>query len=343
MNGSVEIIGTGIPRAPLGSSGVEISKVGLGAWAIGGPGWLFGLGPQADGDSVETIVRAVEAGCNWIDTAPAYGLGHSEEVIARALRTLPEHERPYVFTKCAISWDENWTQSRVWAPEALRRDAEDSLRRLGVERIDLLQIHWPGEDAATVEEAWGAMSGLVEQGKVRWIGVSNFDTDLLDRCETIHHVDTIQPALSLIAREAASDVIPWALAHRTGVLIYSPLQTGLLSGTFSRERLEQLDEADGRRRMPGFMEPELSRNLELANRLAQLAQRVGCTLAELAIAWTLAVPGVSGAIVGARRPDQLGGCIGGAALELPETVLDEIAAIIVETGAGRGPTRVRSG
>ncbi len=285
-------------------------------------------------------MRAVDAGCNWIDTAPAYGLGHSEEVIARALRTLPEHERPYVFTKCAISWDEQGAQSRVWAPEALRRDAEDSLRRLGVERLDLLQIHWPGEDAATAEEAWGAMSELVEQGKVRWIGVSNFDPDLLDRCESIRHVDTIQPALSLIARQAASDVIPWARAHGTGVLIYSPLQTGLLSGTFSRERLERLDAADGRRRLPWFMEPEVSRNLELAERVARLAPSVGCSAAELAIAWTLAVPGVSGAIVGARRPDQLAGCVGAAAIELSEPVLGEIAAIIAETGAGSGLARV---
>ncbi len=331
---------SGIPAVQLGSTGPEISRVGLGAWLMGGSDWEYGLGPQDDGDSVKTILRAVEAGCNWIDTAPAYGFGHSERVVGRAIASLGPTERPYVFTKCAIAWDEHQNQSRVWAPAALKRDAEESLERLGVDRIDLFQIHWPGEDEATVEDAWGGMAELVDEGKTRWIGVSNFDVDLLDRCEAIRHVDSIQPPLSLIIRSAAEDVIPWAAAHGTGVIVYSPLQSGILSGRFSREWLASLDETDARRHLlPEFQEPALPRNLELVARIDQLAQRLSCSTAELAIAWTLAVRGVTAAIVGARRPDQIDGWSGAGAVELDDAALDEIAGILAETGAGSGPAR----
>jgi aryl-alcohol dehydrogenase-like predicted oxidoreductase len=307
---------------------------------MGGADWYGGLGEQEDDESIETIARALEIGCNWIDTASAYGLGHSEGVVRRALSRRGQHEPPYIFTKCGISWDKCGTQSRVWGPRALKRDADDSLRRLGIEQIDLLQIHWPGEDGATVEDAWGAMADLVETGKVRWIGVSNFSVDLLDRCEAVRHVDTVQSPLSLIARGSLDDVIPWALAHGAGVLAYSPLQSGILSGRFSRDWLAHLDAVDARRRiLPEFKEPRLSRNLELARRIGGLATQLGCSTAELAIAWVLAAPGVTAAIVGARRATQIAGWAGACGFELDNAVLDQIQRIITDTGAGDGPAR----
>jgi aryl-alcohol dehydrogenase-like predicted oxidoreductase len=332
-----------IDTAKLGSQGPEITRLGLGAWAIGGE-WDFGWGPQDDDESVRTIHAAVDAGLSWVDTASAYGLGHGEEVVGRAVRELPEERRPYVFTKNGMAWEPGETSARQrWAPEGLKRDCEDSLRRLGVERIDLLQIHWPGRDDATVEDAWGAMAELQDEGKVRWIGVSNFGVELLERCEAIRHVDSVQPPLSLVARDAAGDVVPWAAAHGTGVIVYSPMQSGLLSGHFSRERVESLAPTDHRRSRRDFTEPELSRNLALAERLTELAGRLGCSLAELAIAWTLHVPGVTAAIVGARRPDQIEGWIGAARVRLDEDALAELARIVEDTGAGSGPARPPQG
>ena len=329
-----------LERAKLGNAGPEITRLGLGAWAIGGGEWDFGWGPQDDQDSVDTIKRGAESGLTWVDTAAAYGLGHGEEVVGRAVRELPEDERPWVFTKNGMHWEQgDRSVQRLWDPALLRRQAEDSLKRLGVERIDLLQIHWPGTDDASAEDAWGAMTELADEGKARWIGVSNFGVDLLERCEAIRHVDSVQPPLSLIDRRAAGDVIPWAAEHGTGVIVYSPMHSGLLSGRFSRERVEQLDDSDHRKKRPEFNDPELSRNLELADRLAGVADRIGCSLAELSIAWTLAVPGVTGAIVGARQPDQIGGWIGADDVSLDDDVLDEIARIVEETGAGDGPAR----
>jgi aryl-alcohol dehydrogenase-like predicted oxidoreductase len=329
-----------IDTAKLGSGGPEITRLGLGAWAIGGGEWDFGWGPQDDQQSVETIVDAVRAGVDWVDTAAAYGLGHGEEVVGRAVRELPEDERPYVFTKNGMYWEEgDRSAQRHWDPTKLKDSCDASLERLGVERIDLLQIHWPGTDDASAEDAWGAMAELVDAGKVRWIGVSNFGVDLLERCEAIRHVDSVQPPLSLIDRRAAGDVIPWAAEHGTGVIVYSPMHSGLLTGKFSREHVEGLDETDHRRKRPEFNEPELSKNLELAARLSDLAERVGCSLPELAVAWTLAVPGVTGAIVGARRPDQIDGWIRSADIGLDDSAIDEIARIVEETGAGDGPAR----
>jgi aryl-alcohol dehydrogenase-like predicted oxidoreductase len=329
-----------IDTTKLGSNGPEITRLGLGAWAIGGGEWDFGWGPQDDQESIDTIRKAVESGLNWVDTAAAYGLGHGEEVVGRAVRELPEDERPYVFTKNGMHWEQGARSvNRWWSPDLLKQQADDSLRRLGVERIDLLQIHWPGTDDASVEEAWGAMAEIADAGKARWIGVSNFGVDLLEGCEAIRHVDSVQPPLSLIDRRAAGDVIPWAAEHGTGVIVYSPMHSGLLTGSFSRERVEQLDESDHRRGRPEFNEPELSKNLELADRLAELAGRLGCSLAELSVAWTLAVPGVTGAIVGARRPDQIDGWIRAVDVRLDDEALDQIARIVEETGAGEGPTR----
>lgn len=327
-----------LPTRPLGSRGPEITSVGFGAWAIGGGDWRFGWGPQNDEDSVAAIRRALELGINWIDTAAAYGLGHSEEIVARALAGVAE--RPLVFTKCGMVWHDQ--ADRVprpnLRPEEIRRGCDESLRRLGVERIDLLQFHWPDPNTGTpVEESWGAMADLVAAGKVRWAGVSNFDVPLLERCEPILHVDSLQPPFSAIDRAAAAELLPWCAAHGTGVIAYSPMMSGLLSGRFSRERAAALDEADWRRGFPPFQEPALSRNLALADALRPVAERHGTTMAAVAVAWTLAWPALTASIVGARSPEQVEGWIAAADLRLTDADLDEIAAAIARTGAGEGP------
>ena len=323
-----------LPTARLGQTGAEITRVGLGTWAIGGPDWKFNWGPQDDGDSVRAIHRAVELGVSWIDTAPVYGVGHSEEIVARALRELPDGDRPLVFTKCGRVFGEGErTPLTDISPASIRSECEASLRRLGVERLDLYQIHWPTLDLAVVEEGWATMAALAEEGKARWIGVSNFAVEHLEACERIRHVDTLQPPLSLIQRSVLDDVLPWCRAHGTGVIVYSPLQSGLLTGRWTRERVEALDPGDWRRRSDQFTEPKLSRNLELVELLRPIAARRGCSLAELAIAWALAQPGVTGAIVGARSPEQVDGWIGSAAAMLGADVLAEIAAAVERSGA----------
>jgi aryl-alcohol dehydrogenase-like predicted oxidoreductase len=227
-----------INKRPLGSSGLEITTIGFGSWAIGGGGWSFGWGPQDDKASQDTMRHAIEIGINWIDTAAVYGLGHSEEVVGRFLRSLPPSERPFIFTKCGLVWDErNRMQEpkRVLKPESIRAECEASLRRLGVERIDLYQFHWPDETGTPVEDSWAEMLRLIEEGKVRLAGVSNFDVGLLDRCAAIRHVDSLQPPFSLIHRDAAAHQIPWCEAHKTGVICYSPMQSGLLTDRFSSD------------------------------------------------------------------------------------------------------------
>ncbi|HMH83058.1 MAG TPA: aldo/keto reductase [Gemmatimonadales bacterium] len=331
-----------LPTRPLGSSGLHITTVGFGAWAIGGGGWAFGWGPQDDADSLAAMRRALERGINWIDTAAVYGLGHSEEVVGRLLRELPAHERPLVFTKCGLVWDERNRMAearRVLRPDSLRKECEASLRRLGVERIDLYQFHWPDETGTPVEDSWQAMVRLVEEGKVRAAGVSNFDVALLERCEAIRHVDSLQPPFSLIRREAAEREIPWCAEHETGVIVYSPMQSGLLTDSFTAARVAALALDDWRRRGPEFQEPNLSRNLALRDALKPIARRHGTTVSAVAVAWTLAWPGVTGAIVGARTPAQVDGWVGAATLELTGADLDEIAGTITRTGAGTGPTR----
>jgi aryl-alcohol dehydrogenase-like predicted oxidoreductase len=284
-------LGTAATTSTLGETGLEITRVGLGAWAIGGGGWQGGWGPQDDAESVETIQRAVELGVNWIDTAAAYGLGHAEEVVGRAVRTLPDHERPLVFTKCGLVWEQGGTTvSNVGAPESIRRECEDSLRRLGVDVIDLLQIHWPATDGTPVEDTWATMAELVDEGKVRYIGVSNFDVDLLDACERVRHVDTYQPELNLLVRGAAATTLPWCESHGTGVIVYSPIRSGLLTGRYSRERAESLPDDDWRSSHPDFQEPGLSTNLVVVERLRTIAADLACTLPELAVAWALAWP-----------------------------------------------------
>ena len=331
-----------LPTRPLGSSGLDITTVGFGAWAIGGGGWAFGWGPQDDADSLAAMHRALELGINWIDTAAVYGLGHSEELVGRLLRELPSRDRPLVFTKCGLVWDERDRMKearRVLRPDSIRKECEASLRRLGVERIDLYQFHRPDETGTPVEDSWHAMVRLVEEGKVRAAGLSNFDVPLLERCEAIRHVDSLQPPFSMIRRDAAASEIPWCAEHDTGLIVYSPMQTGLLTDSFTAARVAAMAQDDWRRRGPEFQEPNLSRNLALRDALRPIARRHGATVSAVAVAWTLAWPGVTGAIVGARSPAQVNGWIGAATLELTAADLDEIAAAIARTGAGTGPTR----
>jgi aryl-alcohol dehydrogenase-like predicted oxidoreductase len=320
----------------LGDSGPELTTVGFGAWAIGGP-WRFGWGDVDDGESIQAIRRAIELGVSWVDTAAVYGLGHSEEIVGKALEPYRPGEDVLVFTKCGRRWQgrpEGVVENDL-RPESIRDECEDSLRRLGVERIDLYQAHWPDWATGTpIEESWGAMAELVDEGKVRWLGVSNFDEELLDRCDAIRHVDSVQPPLSLLVRGARYTVVRWAAEHGAGVICYSPLASGLLTGAFDRERLASLPETDWRRDSPAFQEPLVSRTLALVDRLEPIAARIGATVPSLAVAWVLAQPGVTGAIVGARAPRHVEGWAAASDLELDESVLVEIDAAIEETGAG---------
>jgi aryl-alcohol dehydrogenase-like predicted oxidoreductase len=331
-----------LPTRPLGSSGLAITRVGFGAWAAGGGGWSFGWGPQDDEDSLAAMRRAIERGVNWIDTAAVYGLGHSEEVVGRLLRDLPAAERPFVFTKCGLIWDPRspMVQSRrVLEPESIARECEASLRRLGLERIDLYQFHWPDQSGTPVEDSWAAMARLVEQGKVRAAGVSNFGLDLLERCEAVRHVDSLQPPFSLVRRDAAPREIPWCVAHGTGVVCYSPMLSGILTDSFDAARIARLAPDDWRRRAPEFQAPNLDRNLALRDALRPVARRHGVSVSAVAIAWTLAWTGLTGAIVGARSAEQVDGWIAAASLDLSGGDLDEIAAALTRTGAGSGPLR----
>lgn len=329
-----------LPTRPLGSSGVQITTVGFGAWAAGGGGWAFSWGPQDDEASLASMRRAVELGVNWIDTAAVYGLGHSEEVVGRFLKACPPGERPLVFTKCGLVWDEQDRMKpalRISSPAAIRSGCEDSLRRLGVERIDLFQFHWPDESGVPLDDSWDTMARLVDEGKVRLAGVSNFDAARLERCEEVRHVDSLQPPFSMIRREAAAAEIPWCARHGTGVICYSPMQSGLLTEGFTRERLEAMAPDDWRRRGPQFQEPMLTHNLALRDALRPIAHRHGTTVGSVAIAWTLAWPGVTGAIVGARSPQQVEGWIDAAGLALSREDLEEIARAVAQIGMGAGP------
>jgi aryl-alcohol dehydrogenase-like predicted oxidoreductase len=335
---SAVVAATALPTAPLGTTGLDITRVGLGAWAIGGGEWQGGWGPQDDDDSIAAIHHGVERGINWIDTAPAYGLGRAEEVVGRAVNALPEADRPYVFTKCGLVWEPGARSvSNTLAPASIRRECEDSLRRLGVDVIDLLQAHWPTWDDTPIEESWATMAALVDEGKVRHIGLSNFDADQLAACEAIRHVDTYQPELNLLVRQAA-ERLPWCADHGTGVIVYSPMRSGLLTGRFSAERVAGLPDDDWRAGADDFNEPKLSTNLALVDELRPMADRLGCTLPELAIAWTLSWPAVSGAIVGARTPEQVDGWIGAAGVRLSDDDLAAIGSLLTEGGAGEGPT-----
>lgn len=333
-----------LPTRALGSSGLHISVAGFGAWAAGGGGYAFGWGPQDDDQTVAAVHHAVELGVTWIDTAAVYGLGHSEEVVGRAVRALPADDRPLVFTKCGLEWDPAAPAAapqRITTPQTVRRSLEDSLRRLGLDHVDLYQIHWPDDQGTPVEDAWAELVRLRAEGKVRAVGVSNFDVPLLERCEAVGHVDSLQPPFSLLQRETAEELLPWARAHETGVLCYSPLGSGLLTETFTAERVESLAEDDWRRRPPMFKAPRLGRSLALRDALRPIARRHGVTTSAVAIAWVTKWVGVSGAIVGARSAEQVDGWIAGARLELDDGDLDEMARAIADSEAGRGPADPR--
>ena len=330
-----------LPLRPLGSNGFQITTLGFGSWAVGGGGWSFGWGPQDDTDSIATMRHALELGINWIDTAAVYGLGHSEEVVGRLLRDLRASERPFIFTKCGLIWDVNKPMEvakRILKPESIRRECEASLRRLGVERIDLYQFHWPDEIGTPVEESWGTMVNLMEEGKIRAAGVSNFTVELLERCEAIRQVDSLQPPFSMINRNAGERLLPWCKSYNTGVICYSPMQSGILTDGFAAERVARMAQDDWRRRSPEFQAPNLSRNIALRDSLRPIAARHGVSVSAVAIAWTLSWAGVTGAIVGGRTPAQVDGWIRAASLQLMPDDLAEISAAIERTRAGSGPT-----
>ena len=325
---------TVLPRRALGPSGPDLTTVGLGTWAIGGP-WRFGWGPVDDEESIAAIRHAVDLGVNWVDTAPIYGLGHAEEVVGRALAGYALGEDVFVATKCGRRSEPDGRVTSDLRPDTIRSECELSLRRLGVERLDLLQVHWPDLDTGTpLEDSWAVLSALVDEGKVRWLGVSNFDVDQLERCQRIRHIDSLQPPLSILRQGALGTTIRWAVEHGTGVVAYSPMASGLLSGTFDKARLAGLPPDDVRRQKGEFAEPELSRNLALVERLRLLAGDLGVDVASLAIAWVLAQQGVTAAIVGARRPEQIDQWLGAARLTLSTDVLDAIDEAVAETGAG---------
>jgi aryl-alcohol dehydrogenase-like predicted oxidoreductase len=340
---------------PLGTSEMLITSVGFGAWAISGSGWSFAWGSQDDADSIATIHRAVEAGVNWIDTAASYGLGHSEVIVGRALAGLPAADRPLVFTKCGLVWDEadpSIPARRILTPTSVRRELDASLRRLRVERIDLYQVHWPptgrplawGSDEpqeqvqeTPIEEYWQVMADLRAEGKIRALGLSNHRVDHLERAEAVAHVDVLQPPFSLVERGSV-DELAWCADHGTGVIVYSPLHSGLLTGAFSPERVAALPDDDWRKTSPDFT-TRLAPILALVDALRPIAARHEVPVPAVAVAWTQAWRGVTGAIVGARRPDQLPGWLPAAELRLTEVDLDDIASALKETGVGAGPTR----
>jgi aryl-alcohol dehydrogenase-like predicted oxidoreductase len=317
-------------RRTLGNSNLELTPIGLGAWAIGGE-WQFGWGPQDDAESIATIRRAVERGINWIDTAAVYGIGHSEEVVGRALREIPASDRPYVFTKCSLAWDANGTVFHSLHGESIRKEVEGSLRRLQTERIDLYQIHWPvwhasppGYDPGSVEEAWETLAGLRREGKVAWIGVSNFDVNQLRRILKIEQPANLQPPFSLLRPEIEQETLPFCLEHNIGVIPYSPMQSGLLTGTMTRERIAGLPAGDWRRNNRFYQEPLLTRALTLVERLREIGARHGRAPAEVAIAWVLAHPAITAVIVGARRPQQVDELAGAGEFRLSDQEVEEL-------------------
>jgi aryl-alcohol dehydrogenase-like predicted oxidoreductase len=308
----------------LGNSDLQITPVGFGAWAIGGAGWDFGWGPQEDADSIAAIHRALDLGVNWIDTAAVYGMGHSEEVVARALKEW-KGPRPHVFTKCGMRWDAKGKVTKVHKPESIRQECEDSLRRLQVDVIDLYQIHWPPEDnGPAIEESWQTMAELQQQGKVRWIGVSNYDVPQIQRLEKIAPVTSDQPPYSILRRKIEADLLPYCEKKNIGVIVYSPMLSGLLTGAMTKERAENLPADDWRKNNPEFREPKLSKNLELVERLRAVGKRYGRSPGEVAIAWTLRFPAVTGAIVGARNAKQAEGVMRAGELKLTPQDLAEI-------------------
>lgn len=306
----------------LGNSDLFITPIGFGAWAIGGDGWEFGWGEQDDKQSVAAIHRALELGVNWVDTAAVYGMGHSEEVVASAVKSWPGR-KPYIFTKCGLRWDDDGYVRRDLRAASIRRECEDSLRRLQVDTIDLYQIHWPTED---VEEGWTTMAQLQKEGKVRWIGVSNFNVDEMRRAQAIAPITSLQPPYSLVHRDVEVEILPYCRTSGIGVIVYSPMASGLLTGAMTRERAANLPSSDWRSRDLEFHEPKLSKNLALVERLREVGRPYGRPPGQVAIAWALRNPAVTGAIVGARSARQVEGNVGAAELSLTKSDIAEIEA-----------------
>jgi aryl-alcohol dehydrogenase-like predicted oxidoreductase len=311
----------------LGNTDLHITPIGFGTWAIGGGNWEFGWGPQDEREAIQAIERAVDLGMNWIDTAAVYGLGHSEELVGKAIRGMKQ--KPYVFTKCSMIWDDDRQIHRSLKADSVRRECEASLKRLGVDVIDLYQIHWPNPDNE-IEEGWETLARLKEEGKVRFIGVSNFDVDQMRRAQIIAPISSLQPPYSLLKRDVEDEILIFCREKNIGVIVYSPMASGLLTGAMTRERIANFPPDDWRRRNPDYREPRLSRNLALADALAGIGARHGRSAGEVAIAWTLRHPAVTGAIVGGRDGRQVEGIIAAGEFRLREREIREIDAFAGE-------------
>jgi len=313
-------------RKKLGNSDLFITPVGFGSWAIGGAGWQFAWGKQNDDESIAAIHRALELGVNWIDTAAVYGVGHSEEIVARSLATWTG-PRPYVFTKCGLRWDAQGQTRHDLTAASIRQECEDSLRRLRVDTIDLYQIHWPVDDVQELEEGWSTMAQLQKEGKARWIGVSNFNVEQLERAQAIAPVTSLQPPYSLVRPEVEYEILPYCDLEGIGVIVYSPMASGLLTGTMTRERITKLPADDWRKRTPEFNEPRLSVNLAIVDRLRKVGVRHRAAPGPVAVAWTLRHPAVTGAIVGARNEEQVNDLTAAAGIHLTESELSLIESV----------------
>jgi aryl-alcohol dehydrogenase-like predicted oxidoreductase len=314
----------------LGNSNLAITPIGIGAWAIGGSGWNGSMGPQNDSDSIPAIHAALDHALNWIDTAALYGLGHSEEMVGRAIHG--RTPKPYIFTKCERVWDKDGNIGACLKAESVRRECEDSLRRLRIDVIDLYQIHWPEPDR-DIEEGWTELARLREEGKVRYIGVSNFSVEQMKRAQVIAPITSLQPPYAVVRREIEQDILPFCLGQNIGVIVYSPMYAGLLTGAMTRERVTNFLAEDWRKNLPGFKEPALSRNLRVVEHLREIGKRHGRSPGEVAIAWTLNHPAVTGAIAGFRNRRQVAGIIGAGDFRLDPNEIDEIEDALKQENA----------
>jgi aryl-alcohol dehydrogenase-like predicted oxidoreductase len=312
-------------KRKLGNSELEITPIGVGAWAMGGGGWQWSWGPQDDQNSIDAIHRALDAGVNWIDTAAVYGLGHSEEVVARALQN--RSQKPYIFTKCERIWNDSGDISGSLKAQSIRKECENSLRRLKVDVLDLYQVHWPEPDS-DIEEGWTELAKLKEEGKVRYIGVSNFSVTQMQRAQRITPITSLQPLYSILARDVEDQILPFAHKNNIGVIVYSPMHSGLLTGAMTRKRIATFAADDWRRLNPDFQEPALSRNLRLVELMREIGDRYGRNPGEVTIAWTLHNPAVTAAIVGVRSAAQVDGILGGASFRLNESEFQEIESAV---------------
>ncbi len=309
----------------LGNTDMHITTVGFGAWALGGGDWVYAWGPQDDHESIAAIHHALDLGINWIDTAAGYGLGHSEEVVGQALSGM--HERPYIFTKCSLPWNERGEINSCLKRDSIRRECEESLRRLKLDAIDLYQIHWPRPEEE-LEEGWATLAELQREGKVRWIGVSNYSVAQMQQAEAIAPISSLQPPYSLIRPEVENEILPYCQEHNIGVIVYSPMYSGLLSGKMTAERIKNMPADDWRQRDSEFQMPRLEQNLKLVSTLAEIGKQHGVEPGVVAIAWTLRHPGVTGAIVGARRPSQVDGIFPSTTLRLSPQEIEQLNGMI---------------